>query len=329
METPFTGASNLDFGQEWGFHKDCLDIWRITGYASGNGRMFFFGGKAISGKTLLGRRHCCSVSLDEFQSGKSFEETRYPKGAGLVVEPAGTLKCEDLLDLDCSPKGGKFKAKGKGFSYDLSLSGRKDASWINEKGILTLGNGGGSAICVSATNLNVQGEVLIGEKKSVVSGKAWLDKLSGPMSFSKAGSHWEWLTIRFFNNEEMTFFSFPGSDTKIGSWTKKDGSVSPLENFQLETSSFASPSEKAKFACGWELRVNNKEYSITTIADGTEKFGAYELWAEICNDSGDQAGLCFAHVMPGTRNPKFKKQFPLKADFKFPWQKGKNEKEQN
>jgi hypothetical protein len=329
MEMPFTGTSALDFGQEWGFHKDCLDIWRFAGYASGNGRMFFYGCRAISRKSLVSRRCCCSVSLDEFQSGKSFEETVYGKAADLVAEPSATLKCKDLLALDYSAKGGKVSAKGDGFSFDLGFSSRKDPVWISETGFLKVGDSGGQALCAAVTSLNIQGEAFVGEKKSVVTGKAWIDRISGPLDFKKASSHWEWLTLRFFSNEEIMIFSFPGSSQRAGTYVKRDGTVAPLTDFELEATSFASPDEKSKYACGWELRANGKEYSITPIADGVVKFGAYELWAEICNDSGDQAGICFAQVMPGTRSPKFKKQFSVAAPLKFPWQKDKSKKEKD
>jgi hypothetical protein len=325
VEMPYRGASHLGFAEEWGLHKGCSDRWRLTGYASGHGHMYFYDCCLISGPFLGGRRHACSVSIHDFQSERRLSSVVQGKGSDLRVE-GSNLEFKDMLKIAATEKMTEVSASGEDFKLNFSLSNGKGPIWPFGDGCLKISSGE-EALCSSFTNMNATCTVSIGGKSLNATGKAWLDKMAGPRGFKKRQSHWEWFSLRFFDNDELLLVSFPESGRKNGAYISKSGQTTRVADFEATATGFASPVGKAKFSSGWEVHVpgiKEERYVISPIVDGAMSLGCYEVFGEVCNESGDQAGMCFAQLLPGVLNEKFEAPFSVSPKLKLPWQKKKN-----
>jgi hypothetical protein len=148
------------------------------------------------------------------------------------------------------------------------------------------------------------GTMLLNGKTTTVKGKSWFDKQGGTYHLFNRMTHWEWFSLRFFDDEEMMLFTFPQSNYQDGTYISKDGTASRLIDYKVTPLNFVTING-IKYSMGWTLSVaglKEEEYTITPLIKGQVNLGYYEQLARVCNQSGEKVGLCFVELLPGVYN---------------------------
>ena len=162
----------------------------------------------------------------------------------------------------------------------------------------------------SYTNMPTAGEVVLhtpaGEKLALnVTGKSWLDRQWCPYRLIEPATHWEWFSLRFFDDEEVMLFAFPQHPYYDGTYIDKAGNRQLVRNYQY------TPKELVEvdgfvFSKGWDLvlpGIKEEHYQICPVMEGQMNLAYFELLAEIINPYNERVGFCFVELLPGVRNP--------------------------
>ena len=97
------------------------------------------------------------------------------------------------------------------FDLHLTLNKGKGGVWHCDKGVLAMGlpdDPRQRTTYYSYPNLPSEGSLTIkdesGQKREMeVVGKSWYDRQWGPFRLLDRDSHWEWFSLRFFDDEEV------------------------------------------------------------------------------------------------------------------------------
>lgn len=205
------------------------------------------------------------------------------------------------------------------FLLDLNLNYGKGAFWHGDDGVLVMGEPDDPVqrtVYYSYPNMPTTGEIVLhnanGEKTTLqVIGKSWFDRQWGPYRLIEPATHWEWFSLRFFDDEEVMLFAFPQHPYRDGTYIDKKGNRKLVRNYSY------SPKELIEvngfvFSKGWNLEmpgIKEEHYEIRPILDGQMNLAYFELLAEIINPSGERVGYCFVELLPGVRNPDKKIDF--------------------
>ncbi len=158
----------------------------------------------------------------------------------------------------------------------------------------------------SYTNMPTKGKFNLDGKEIEVKGNTWFDKQGGNFNFLDIHTHWEWFSMRFYDNEEIMLFNFPQQKYSDGTYIKKDFTSERLTNYYMKPLEFVEKNGY-KFSCGWKLKMPNikeESYKIIPIIDGQLNLAYFEQLCYIYNKSGKEVGLCFVELLPGVYNKK-------------------------
>ncbi|MCR5690406.1 MAG: carotenoid 1,2-hydratase [Clostridiales bacterium] len=307
----YRGRIHGPFEDEWLLHKKCSEWWYATGtLKDGQDREYSFQFTMIRARVFGICPYILMLALTDFQTKKHhyFQDfdligtkAKIRKNAVYYGDRASAVKNE---------KGILIHIDGGDFGFKLQLDYGKGAFWHCEDGYLKMGvdRPNQSTFYYSYTNMPASGTIRADGEVREVTGKGWFDKQGGPYDIIKAETHWEWFSLRFFDDEEMMLFSFPQDNYRDGTYISKAGQSCRLNNYSLEATAFTSPDGNLKYACEWKLSVpglKDGEYTIVPKMDGQMNIGYYELLADIINADGEKKGLCFVELLPGARNEKF------------------------
>ena len=151
-----------------------------------------------------------------------------------------------------------------------------------------------------------KGKFNLDGKEIEVKGNTWFDKQGGNFNFLDIHTHWEWFSMRFYDNEEIMLFNFPQQKYSDGTYIKKDFTSERLTNYYMKPLEFVEKNGY-KFSCGWKLKMPNikeESYKIIPIIDGQLNLAYFEQLCYIYNKSGKEVGLCFVELLPGVYNKK-------------------------
>ncbi len=199
------------------------------------------------------------------------------------------------------------------YSLDLNLDYGKGAVWHCDNGYLMMGSAQTkeSTLNYSYTNKPTERTIIFKGKKRKVQGKSWFDKQGGPYSLLKAKTHWEWFSLRFYDDEEIMLFTFPHNDYQDGTYIKKDGSTQRLLDYKIAPKDFVIEQE-LKFSSGWTLSIpgiKDGEYNINPLFKGQMNIGYFEQLCGIYDKMDSQVGIAIVELLPGVYNKKFKNSF--------------------
>lgn len=314
----YRGRDHGSFEDEWGLHKACSEWWYTTGYLTDDlDRLYSFQFTVLRVHVSVFFPYLVMLGLTDFSTGKhEYYQNLQFSSKGIVIGP-DTVGYGDIAQIRKGKEGMKLLVRHKHFSLDLELDYGKGPVWNCDEGFLQMGipDKKQTTVYYSYPNMPTAGTLKWGGEKLKVKGKAWFDKQGGPYSLINPKTHWEWFSLRFFDDEEMMLFSFPQDDYQDGTFIPKDGSYQRLQNYTLTPSDFTYP-KGVKYACKWELMVpglKEEAYTITPLLKGQMNMGYYELLARICNQKGEEVGLCFAELLPGVYNKTFKKSLLAKT----------------
>jgi len=136
-------------------------------------------------------------------------------------------------------------------------------------------------------------------------GKTWFDKQGGPYNMANMKCHWEWFSLRFFDDEEAMLFTFPHNEDPEfdGTFIARDGSYHRLNDYKIESLA-VTEFKGLKWSSGWRLHMNEKEqdYTIEPLQEGHMNFAYFEELCAIKNAAGEMVGYAFAELLPGVLN---------------------------
>jgi len=314
----YKGREHGSFEEEWGLHKGCSEWWYATGYLKDDlERLYSFQFTILRVHVSVFFPYLIMLGLTDFSTGRhEYYQNIQFSSKNIVIGP-DTVGYGDIAQVHKGKQGMELLIRHRKFSLDLELNYGKGAVWHCDDGFLQMGipDKKQTTIYYSYPNMPTTGTITLSSEKIQVKGKSWFDKQGGPYSLLNTRTHWEWFSLRFFDDEEMMLFSFPQNRYQDGTYIRKDGRYQRLNNYSITPTDFAYP-DGVKYSCKWELTVpglKEERYTIVPLLEGQMNMGYYELLASIRNNDGEEVGLCFVELLPGVYNKKFKKSLIAKT----------------
>lgn len=316
---PYPGRNHGSFADEWISHKKASEWWYATGYFSDQqDTIYSYQFTIIHPRVMKLRPFILHLGLTDLSFGKHyFTQTVNFLGKSVVIDEksaqfdtvARVIKGQHAMALTCQDKE---------FSLDLQLEYGKGATWHCDDGFLLMGSADTkeSTLYYSYTNMPTTGTLTLRDKTIRVTGKSWFDKQGGPYSLLKRRTHWEWFSLRFYDNEEVMLFTFPQNEYQDGTYIQKDGTSQRLTDYVVKPLEFVVK-QGLKFSYGWTLGmpdVKEGEYTIKPMFKGQMNVGYFEQVSKIYNNKDEDVGICIAELLPGVYNEEFKSSLLKNAD---------------
>ncbi len=143
-------------------------------------------------------------------------------------------------------------------------------------------------------------------------GDRWfLVSLDLKTEITNSKTHWEWFSLRFFDDEEMMLFTFPQDGYYDGTYITKSGQRERLQDYTIKSTS-ETKAMGLRWSSSWDLYVNKKEerYKIIPIQEGHMNFAYFEELCYIKNARDEVVGYCFVELLPGVLNGRGSKTEP-------------------
>jgi predicted secreted hydrolase len=316
---PYRDLDHGTFEEEWGFHKKASEWWYATGYfTDGDNRLYSFQYTLVKAHIARVEPFIIMLSLTDFENGNHHYFQRAKLGSGNVFIDDKTVQYGDISKIVKGETGMTLTGRHKDFSLDLQLGYGKGASWQCDNGVLKMGLGkpGDTTFYYSYTNMPTTGTMILEGKTAKVTGKSWFDRQGGPYKLIKRENHWEWFSLRFFDDEEIMLFTFPQSNYQDGNFIPKSGKARRLNRYTVKPMDFITV-EGNRYSHSWDITVpgiKEEHYTVRPLNDGQVNVGYLELLADLLNDAGEHVGMCFVELLPGVHNEKFKIKLFKKAE---------------
>jgi len=297
-----------NFEKEWGIHKGCREWWYATGILfDSEGNMYSYQYTLLHLAFGPFIPKVAMVALTDYKEKRHYYlQTRAGKGVKVFISE-NEASVSNVASARKEKDGIEIKLSHKDFTLDLMCGYGKGSIWHCEEGKLQMGIADKKATTIyySWTNMPTTGVLKIGDKEIKLSGKTWFDKQGGTYNMANMKCHWEWFSLRFFDDEEMMLFTFPHNEIPQfdGTYIKKDGSYERLTDYTI--SSLNTTEYKGLlWSSGWKLHVNVKEedYIIEPLQEGHMNFAYFEELCCIKNSKGEEVGYAFAELLPGVLN---------------------------
>ncbi|ASJ09381.1 hypothetical protein A3L11_09130 [Thermococcus siculi] len=312
---PYREKDHGDFDEEWPPHEGVSGWWYITGYLNDKNnpeRLYSYQYTLLRARLYGITLTVLQLAFTDFQTGRHYFKQKFTLREKKVFENLPNLQFPPLAYLHKGKDGVGLRTNADEFALDLSLDYGKGAVWHGDNGVLVMGipeDPKQRTVYYSYTNMPTGGKVTLredGEERTLeVTGKSWLDRQWGPYSLTGPRTHWEWFSLRFFDDEEVMLFAFPQDSYYDGTYVDRDGNAHRLKDYSytprgvVEVNGF-------KFSMGWDVYlpgVKEERYHIRALMDGQMNLAYFELLAEILNPKGERVGYCFVELLPGVRNP--------------------------
>jgi len=308
---PYRTYDHGSFEEEWGCHKKTSEWWYATGYFSdAAGKMFSFQFTLIRTPLLrLLTPHVLMLALTDFSTGQHIYSQRTALTSSAITIDRKTVRFGDLAQITKGAEGMHLTSRHPDFTLDLELAYGKGACWHCDHGVLRMGvdEPKETTLYYSYTNMPTVGTMTLRGSPGTVKGKSWFDKQGGPYSIMDRKTHWEWFSLRFFDDEEMMLFTFPQSHYQDGTYIPRQGEATRLTHYTIKPLDFVTVNAM-KFSTGWILEVpglKDEHYTIRPLLKGQVNLAYFEQLAGIYTLEGQQVGLCFVELLPGVYNEKF------------------------
>lgn len=308
-EIPYRGKEHGNFEEEWICREKTTEWWFVTGTFNDENEIMY-GYQIVLIKVEFGliTPWIIQFSLINFASGKHYYFYQRENNDKNVIVDEKTASYKDTMIIQKDEIGMHITGTGDAFSFDLHLDYGKGAFWHGDNGLILMGNKAtkNTTIYFSYPNMPTNGTITCEGRPISVNGKSWLDKQGGPFSLIDRNTHWEWFSLRFFDEEEIMIFSFPQNDYWDASYIQKDKKTR-LNELNIKEDRIILING-LKYASGWQLHVpgiKDEKYTIHPIMDGQLKGVYFEQVCYIFNQKNERVGLCFAELLPGVRNTNF------------------------
>lgn len=312
---PYRQESHGDFDAEWPAQRKVTGWWYITGFFSDPtdpARLYSYQFTVARARLFGIYLWLLHLALTDVQSGKHTFTQRQAFWDPNVYVTGDTVHFKSLAHLKRETGRMLLTVKAGTFDLNLTLDMGKGATWHADNGVLLMGGAEPPTrrtLYYSYTNMPTTGEVTLrdplGEPKTMqVSGKSWFDRQWGPYALVNVETHWEWFSMRFFDDEEVMLFAFPQCSYYDGTYITHDKKKSLVRNYTCVAKGFVEVNG-VKFSMGWDVvmqGVKEERYEIRPLTEGQVNLFYFELLAGIYNPAGEQVGLCMVELLPGARN---------------------------
>ncbi len=319
---PYRQENHGSFDEEWPLHRKISGWWYITGYFSDPAtpdQLFSYQFTVVKPRVFGFSPWILQLAITDVQTGKHDFTQRMTLSAKEIYVTEDTVQYLSLAHLKRENDRMDLSVRADSFDLDLSLEKGKGAFWHGDNGVLVMGgveDPKRRTVYYSYTNMPTTGTATLrgdtGKSRSfTVKGKSWFDRQWGPYALIKANTHWEWFSLRFFDNEEVMLFAFPQCPYYDGTYVTKDKERRLVRDYTLTAKSFTEATGM-KFSNLWELvmpGVKEERYQIRPLTEGQLNLAYFELLAGIYNPAGKQVGLCMVELLPGARNPQSRINF--------------------
>jgi len=303
------------FDEEWDIHKKITGWWYITGYLKDdNDSLYSYQYTALRFRIFGINLTVLQLALTDFQTKKHYYKQNF-KLFGKKHFKGDLIKFSKKVYLQKNEKNMLLNVETDDFSFELNLDKGKGAFWHGDNGVLVMGlpeDPKQRTVYYSYPNMPTTGELTIKDKTNIkVVGKSWFDRQWGPYSFMESKTHWEWFSLRFFDEEEVMLFSFPQNNNGDGTYINKENKRVNVKNYTIKEKELIKINDFT-FSKGWNITmpgIKEETYTIKPLMDGQMNLAYFELLAEIINKEGKSVGLCFVELLPGVRNPNMKQDF--------------------
>jgi predicted secreted hydrolase len=315
----YQGFNHGDFEEEWCCHKKASEWWYATGYLTDKGEeLYSYQFTLVKPRIFRIEPYIVMLALTDFKTRRHYYSQKTALSSRGIVIDEESVSFGKVAQLVKGTSAMALKVRHKDFSLDLQLGHGKGAFWHGDNGVLRMGLDGPEETTVyySYTNMPTTGIMILNGEKKTVNGKSWFDKQGGTYHLLNRKTHWEWFSLRFFDDEEVMLFTFPQSDYQDGTYVSKDGIASRLVDYEVKPLDFVT-ADGNTYSSGWTLSapgLKEEEYTITPLMKGQVNLGYYEQLAWVYNKNGDRAGLCFAELLPGVYNEKYSMLLFKKVD---------------
>ena len=306
---PYKGKDHGGFEEEWCCHKKASEWWYATGYLTDmDKKLYSFQFTLVKPHVFSLEPYVIMLALTDFGATKHYYSQKTALVSRSVVIDEDTVSFGNIAKVVKGESSMMLTARHKDFALDLKLDYGKGAFWHCDNGFLRMGVDAPEETTTyySYTNMPTMGTMALNDEIMAVSGKSWFDKQGGTFHLLNRMTHWEWFSLRFFDDEEMMLFTFPQSDYQDGTYISKNGTARRLVDYKVTPLGFVTVNGIV-YSAGWALSVaglKEEGYTITPLMKGQVNLGYYEQLAGIYNQNGEKVGLCFVELLPGVYNKK-------------------------
>ncbi len=316
---PYRELNHGNFDEEWLPHKKMSGWWYITGYLADKQKpeylysyQYTVAQGRIFGKTI----YILHIALTDLQENKHLfkQKVKLQKGKNIQANNHEIVYAPYTI-LTKEEEQFKLEMSTEEFDLNLILQKGKGAIWHCDNGVLAMGlpeDPKQRTVYYSYPNLPTTGSLTIRDESTgqirelEVVGKSWFDRQWGPSRLIDAASHWEWFSLRFFDEEEIMLFSFPQHPYVDGTYINKKGQTTRLQNYEIKPKDFVKVGKyKYTFSFGWDVvlpGIKEEKYEIRPMSEGQFNVAYFELLAEILNEKKERVGYCFVELISGARN---------------------------
>ena len=314
---PYRQEDHGDFDTEWPIHKGVSRWWYITGYLSDleePDRMYSYQFTVIKPRVYGISPFILQLAMTDIQKREHHFRQMIKFWNKDVYVNKDTVNYMSLARLERQSDRMLVHAQTEQFKFDLELQKGKGAFWHGDNGVLIMGNPQKPVertVYYSYTNMPTTGQVTLdltgSEKRTLqVSGKSWFDRQWGPYHLIDTYTHWEWFSIRFFDDEEVMLFAFPQCPYYDGTYITHDGQTRLVRDYSYTPIDYIE-ARGMQFTSGWDLfmpGVKEEQYQLRPVIEGQLNLAYFELLAEVINPKGERVGYCVVELLPGARNPE-------------------------
>lgn len=319
MTIPYRQEDHGDFDAEWPIQRGVSGWWYITGYFSEVGKpqdLYSYQFTVIKPRAYGISPFILQLAVTDIQNARHYFRQQVKFAGRDLYATADVVNYLSTARLERQAERMLLRARTDIFEFDLDLNKGKGAFWHGDDGVLVMGNPDKPVertVYYSYTNMPTTGQVTLhlpgsDDRTMQITGKSWFDRQWGPYHLMDPYTHWEWFSIRFFDDEEVMLFAFPQCPYYDGTYITRDRQRRLVRNYTYTPTKFVEVNG-VKFTSGWELvmpGVKEERYSLRPVIDGQLNLAYFELLAEVINPGGERVGYCVVELLPGARNPQKK-----------------------
>ncbi len=296
------------FDREWGIHKNNREWWYATGIVHDEeGNMYSYQYTLLHLAFGIFVPKVAMVALTDYKEKRHYYlQTLAGKKAKVYVDE-NEASVSGVASAKKNSGGINIKLWHKDFTLDVDCAYGKGPVWHCDNGFLQMGidDAKATTLYYSWTNMPTTGTLTLNGVQKKITGKTWFDKQGGTYNMANMSCHWEWFSLRFFDDEEVMLFTFPHNEIPEfdGTFIGKDGAYHRLNNYTIESTS-VTEFNGLKWSSGWKLHMNEKDqdYIIEPLQEGHMNFAYFEELCAIKKLDGEIVGYAFAELLPGVLN---------------------------
>lgn len=218
-------------------------------------------------------------ALSDIEAGRFYFFERFSRGAqdlaGAQAKPFRVwLEDWQIDNIDGEMPGdlNTFRMHAGENPINLQLNYQRIKPFVlqGDNGLSQKGEGSGNAsYYYSATRLESEGLIQVGDKSYLVSGQSWLDREWSTSALAEDQVGWDWFSLQLDNNREIMYYQLRRSDGSADQFSKgiiveADGTGHLLKQNDVNLQVIAtwdSP-RGGTYPAGWKLDITSHETTL-------------------------------------------------------------------